>query len=93
MLRILFDHTTPDAAVLRLAGQLRDRWVAELRQTCAGLLREGSGASLTLDLSDVTFMDRAGLALCGELASRGVSFVNYSLFTAEQLKGLADVEP
>jgi anti-anti-sigma factor len=93
MLRILTDHTTPDAVVLRLAGNLRSEWVAELRRACDDLLHRGSAAtSLTLDLSDVAFVDAAGLALCGELATRGVALVNCSLFTAQQLKGFADVE-
>jgi ABC-type transporter Mla MlaB component len=93
MFRIHTDDTTPDAIVLRLAGNLRSEWVVELRRACDDVLhRTGAGTTLTLDLSDVTFVDAAGVALCAELAARGVALVNCSLFTAQQLKGSTDVE-
>ena len=93
MLRIVTDQTAAGDVVLRLAGHLRNEWVAELRHACERVLQDNAGrTSLTLDLSDVAFMDAAGLGFCGELAARGVTLANCSLFTAEQLKGLADVE-
>jgi anti-anti-sigma regulatory factor len=93
MLRIVIDQTAAGELVYRLAGHLRNEWVAELRHACERVLQNNTNRiSLTLDLSDVAFMDAAGLALCGELASRGVALANCSLFTAAQLKGSADVE-
>lgn len=90
MLRIVTDQTIAGELVFRLAGHLRNEWVAELRHACERVLQDDT--ALTLDLSDVAFMDAAGLALCGELAARGVTLANCSVFTAEQLKGFADVE-
>jgi anti-anti-sigma factor len=93
MLRIVTDQTDAGELVLKLAGHLRNEWVAELRHTCEQVLQDSTAHTpLTLDLSDVAFMDAAGLALCGELAARGVALANCSVFTAEQLKGFADVE-
>jgi anti-anti-sigma regulatory factor len=74
--------------VLKLEGQVRGRWVEELRRACAELLAT-DGADLTFDLSDVSFIDAAGLSLFKALSVRGVTFANCSLFAAEQLKGLA----
>lgn len=91
MLRIVHDHKTDGAVVLRLAGQIRGEWVAALRQACDDVLREDAAPSLTLDFSDVAFMDAAGLVLCAELSARGVPLINCSLFAAQQLKGFADV--
>jgi anti-anti-sigma regulatory factor len=93
MLRIVTDQTAAGELVFRLAGHLRNEWVAELRHACERVLQDDAArTALTLDLSDVAFMDAAGLALCGELAARGVAFANCSVFTAEQLRGFADVE-
>jgi anti-anti-sigma regulatory factor len=73
-------------ATLKLEGQVRGRWVDELRRACV----EAPAASsrLTLDLADVSFIDASGLALFQELAARGVAFSNCSLFAAELLKGV-----
>lgn len=93
MLRVVIDQTDAGSLVYRVAGHLRNEWVAELRLACERVLQDDANRiALTLDLSDVAFMDAAGLALCGELAARGVALANCSLFTAEQLKGSADAE-
>ena len=73
--------------VLKLEGQVRGRWVEELRRACAELL--AADGHLTFDLSDVSFIDAAGLSLFKALSVRGVTFTNCSLFAAEQLKGVA----
>ena len=73
---------------LKLEGQVRGRWVEELRRTCAE--RFAAGPRLTLDLADVSFIDATGLALFQDLADRDVHFINCSLFAAEQLKAVAD---
>ncbi|MGE3842967.1 MAG: hypothetical protein AB7I50_15440 [Vicinamibacterales bacterium] len=67
-----------------LEGRVSGLWVNELRRVC---LRPGTPADGTvLDLSGVSFVDRAGLALFGDLAERGVHFTNGSPFITEQLK-------
>jgi anti-anti-sigma regulatory factor len=75
--------------VLKLEGQVRGRWVEELRRTCAELLA-ADGSHVTLDLSDVSFIDTPGLTLFKALSVRNVTFTNCSLFAAEQLKGVAN---
>ena len=74
------------AATLKLEGQVRGRWVDELRRACAETLATTS--RLTLDLADVSFIDASGLALFHELAALGVAVSNCSLFAAELLKGV-----
>jgi ABC-type transporter Mla MlaB component len=71
---------------LKLEGQVRGRWVDELRRACAEALV--ATGRLTLDLADVSFIDASGLALFHELAALGVAVSNCSLFAAELLKGV-----
>ena len=81
----------PAAVVARAGWQdpesvdaLADRWVAELRRAYEER-RLGSAGPLTLDLRDVTFIDRAGIALFDEIYA-DVTVINCSLFAAEQLR-------
>ena len=77
---------SPDAVVtIRLEGQVRGPWVEELRRACEPLLARGS--SLVLDLTEVSFIDLDGVALCRRLRNRKVAFLHCSPFVAEQLKG------
>jgi hypothetical protein len=77
---------TPEAAVtLRLEGQVRGPWVEALRHSCEQLLTMGSG--LVLDLTDVSFIDLDGIALCRGLREQQVVLLHCSPFVAEQLKG------
>ena len=82
------DDSEPASPALKLEGQVRGRWVEELRRSCVELLGYG-GSRLTLDLAEVSFIDAAGLTLFQELAARDVVFTNCSLFAAEQLKAVA----
>lgn len=87
MLRISISKLTDGAAVLNLEGLLRGRFAEELRKTCAPILAAGS--QLTLDLSQVTFIDAQGVAVLRELEKNHVSFSNPSSFVSEVLKGAA----
>jgi anti-anti-sigma regulatory factor len=91
MLKISRIHTSRACVnpTLKLEGQVRGRWVDELRRACCEALAAG-GQHLTLDLADVSFIDTAGLALFEELADREVALANCSLFAAEQLKGVGN---
>ena len=85
MLRIS-QIASPDATVtLRLEGQVRGPWVEALRSVCDQVL--ATECALSLDLTDVSFLDRQGLALCRHLRARQVVLLHYSPFVAEQLKG------
>jgi anti-anti-sigma regulatory factor len=77
--------TSPNGKVtLRLEGQVSGPWVEELRRSCERILATGGG--LILDLAEVSFVDRDGVALCGRLQSRHVTFLHCSPFVTEQLK-------
>jgi ABC-type transporter Mla MlaB component len=78
--------------LLRLEGQVAGEWVEELRHVSEETLgsNDPSGRALVLDLSGISFVDSEGVALCRELAGRGVRFTNCSPFIAEQLKEVAD---
>ena len=71
--------------MLRLEGQVRGPWVEALRTSCEQMLARGKG--LVLDLTEVSFVDMDGVALCRHLRERNVVFVHCSPFVAEQLKG------
>jgi anti-anti-sigma regulatory factor len=82
MLKISHDASSP-GVVLRLEGQVAGRWVEELRRVYED--SHSTSAPVTLDLRDVTFIDRAGLAFFADLHPN-VTLANCSLFAAEQLK-------
>jgi anti-anti-sigma regulatory factor len=82
MLRITYDAAT---ATLRLEGRIVGPWVAELRR--AYVEHIGLTGTLTIDLRDVTFIDRAGVAFFDD-SYPAVTLVNCSLFAVEQLKAV-----
>jgi ABC-type transporter Mla MlaB component len=73
-----------EAIVLHIEGQMMSQGVVEVKKICEQYL--ASGCELTLDLAEVMFVDRSGVALLQELMRRQVTLVNCSLFLAEQLK-------
>jgi anti-anti-sigma regulatory factor len=64
---------------------LTGRWVEELRRTC-DLQGLSDGIRLTLDLSDVSFADAAGIELLKELRIGQITLLSTSSLVAEQLK-------
>jgi anti-anti-sigma regulatory factor len=86
MLRIeLFDRRD-GTATLELAGRVVGPWVDELSRSCESVLR--IGGALTVDLGQVSFVDRDGVQFLKRLRARDVALVNCSPFLAEQLKAL-----
>ncbi|HEX9818558.1 MAG TPA: STAS domain-containing protein [Methylomirabilota bacterium] len=83
MLKIVTLAPAAGDAVLRLEGQIIGPWVDELRRTCDRLL---STTTVTLDLSDVSFVERRGVELLRTLGSRGVPLLHCSAFVTEQMK-------
>ena len=85
MLRIeLFDRRD-GTTTLELAGRVVGPWVDELSRSCERVL--GIGGTLTVDLGQVSFVDRDGAQFLKRLRARDVALVNCSPFIAEQLKG------
>jgi hypothetical protein len=83
MLKIVTFQPAEGRAVLRLEGQIIGPWVDELRRACDRLL---SASTVTLDLSDVSFVERRGVELLRALGRRGVPLLHCSAFVTEQLK-------
>jgi len=84
MLRISEIEFTGDAATLRLEGRAVGTLVAEVENACEQHLSKGH--RLRLDLADLSFADRAAIALLQELRRRGVALTNCSPFLNEELK-------
>ena len=70
-----------------LQGDVIGLWVGELQRSCDGA--RASGLAVTVDLTDVGFVDQDGVDLLRRLRARGVSLVNASRFVLEQLKATA----
>ena len=87
MLKISEVGPPGSCVTLRLEGRIVGPWVRELRVACDKVLTKGR--SVRLLLADLEFMDAGGVALLGELRSRGVSFSEAPPFVAEQLKPVA----
>ncbi|MFN0128151.1 MAG: hypothetical protein ACKV19_15855 [Verrucomicrobiales bacterium] len=90
MLRISTIESAGNTATLHLEGQIAGPWIAELGDACERLLR--AGRSLTVDLGDVSLIDRPGLALIASLSLRSVALVRCSPFQEEQLRQAAAAE-
>jgi ABC-type transporter Mla MlaB component len=84
MLRISENGSSDKHTSLRLEGQVTGQGVIEVQKLCEQRL--AAGRQLTLDLADVLFVDRSGVALLRDLMRRQVALVNCSPFLTEQLK-------
>ena len=94
MLRISIVESSIQLARLRLEGHIIGPWVEALRRICDGELSDDK--QLIVDLADVSFVDRDGVALLAMLTNRQVALVNTQPFVAELLKsgrGEAKVGP
>jgi ABC-type transporter Mla MlaB component len=83
MLKITDDPNPGSGRTFRLEGRIGGAWIVELQSVCDAGLQEG--LKLTLDLSGVSFLDRAGAALLRSLMQRRVTLVGCTHFVAEQL--------
>ncbi|HEY3897508.1 MAG TPA: hypothetical protein VGM54_02790 [Chthoniobacter sp.] len=90
MLRISTISVAKDTATLRLEGQLVGAWIAELRDVCERML--SGGRRITLDLGDVSIIERPGLDLLAGLSRRPVAFVRCSPFQEEQLRRAVKIQ-
>jgi RNA polymerase sigma-70 factor (ECF subfamily) len=69
--------------MLLLEGRLIGPWVGELERVSEGML--ASGVALTVDLAELAFADREGIALLRRLRDREVALANVSPFLTERL--------
>ena len=95
MLKITVVDLSESAVVLRIEGRITGSWVEELRRTCAAHAFAAHAfvghtfpdeVQLSLELSDVSFADAAGIALLKELRSGGADLIRPTPFIAERLK-------
>lgn len=84
MLRISPVESPDGALVLRLEGRVIGPWVEELRRSCEEVL--STGGRLSIDLSNVSFVDRNGVELLRSLKNRDMALLTCSPFVREQLK-------
>lgn len=86
MLRITEGFASDGMATLYLEGQVTRALLVEISRVCERVL--ATARRLTLDLSQVSFVDREAITLFRELTNREVTLANCSPFVAEQLKEL-----
>ena len=86
MLKITEGVGEDGTALLYLEGQVNGPWLAEVKRCCDRVL--ATARRLTLDLANVSFVDRDAIDLFRELTDRKVTMANCSPFVAEQLKEL-----
>jgi ABC-type transporter Mla MlaB component len=84
MLRISNSESEGDIVTLRLEGQIVGDWIFELNGVCERTL--AADRKVTLDLGDVSLIDRPGLALLASLSKRGVALVRCSPFQEAQVR-------
>ncbi len=84
MLRI--EKMGEDAAtvILKLEGRIIGQWVAALEEECERVLR--GPKRLVLDVAEVTFIDRDGVATLGKIKDERMQLVNCSPFLRELLR-------
>lgn len=84
MLRISRDNDNSGLVTLRLEGEITGPWVDETSRLCEGII--ANGQRLRIDLADVTFADRTGVKLLGNLRTRQAMLDRCSPFLSAQLQ-------
>jgi ABC-type transporter Mla MlaB component len=75
--------SSQDTVALLLEGQIINCWVDVLDNSCEQVLSQGR--QLTLNLKNVSFIDKRGIALLRRLKQREVKIVNCSGFIGQLL--------
>jgi ABC-type transporter Mla MlaB component len=83
MLRISEMGSGNGSVALKLEGRIVGPWVDELKNACEPLLGRKEG--IRLDLADVSYVDREGIALLLNLKRRRVVFEGCTPFIAQEL--------
>jgi ABC-type transporter Mla MlaB component len=84
VLKITITEATDEVIALHLEGKVSGKWVECLENTCAAELKNATRA--VIDLSGVSFLDRAGIILLKNLSECGVEIVNALPFITEQIR-------
>ena len=91
MLKITSAVVSEKEITLQLDGRVSGQWVGLLRETAESALDEG--ATLCVDLKNISFIDCEGIALMRNLIERGVRHENAPLFVVDQIKRCKDAPP
>lgn len=83
MLRITGIEPSARDVILRLEGKLIGPWVNELKSNCA-IVRE-ERRQLLLEMAEVSFVDRSGIALLRVLQESGVELAGCLPLISEEL--------
>lgn len=84
VLKISITESASEIATLQLDGQISGRWLELLQATCEGQRKKS--ARVILDLRNVSFADRDGIALLRSLLDRRFEILNALPFIAEQIR-------
>ena len=83
MLRISVIKSSGETVTLHLDGQVTGRWAKLLKRMCEVQLKKD--VRITIELRNVSFADRDGIALLRNLTERQVKILNPLPFIAEQI--------
>ena len=84
MLRISTIESTEEMVKIRIDGQISGEGVKLLQKTCKAHLEKG--LPLSIDLQNVSFVDRDGIVMLRKLTENKVDLLNASPFIAEQIR-------
>lgn len=84
MLRLSILEAAGDTVTIRIDGQISSEWVKLLQKTCETHLEKGLRVSI--DLRNVSFVDRDGVAMLRKLTGYKVEFLNASPFIADLIR-------
>jgi lipopolysaccharide biosynthesis regulator YciM len=87
VLKISIAEASCELATLHLEGKLSGKWVECLASTCEAELKNATRVSI--DLRNVSFVDRKGIALLRNMADCGIEILNPQPFIAEQITNAA----
>ncbi len=73
--------------IVKLEGRVMGSCVTEVQMYCQGILSQS--LTLTIDMAEVSFLDRRGVGLFKELMSQNVRLISCSPFLNELLKSAA----
>jgi anti-anti-sigma regulatory factor len=84
MLKMSTIESTEESAKIRIDGQVSGEGVKLLQNTCQAHLEKG--LNLSVDLQNVSFVDRDGIVVLRKLQQHKVEFLNTPLFITEQIR-------
>jgi len=87
MVRISEYSGSDGKRTVKLEGRVVGPCVSEVQAYSQGILSQG--LTLTIDMAEVSFLDRSGVGLFRELMSQQVRLLNCSPFLNELLKSAA----